>query len=60
MKPGNLVTVLPHAKNVYVVIQCLEGAQAGNTLGALWELYGEERGFCTMRETFMELISENL
>ena len=58
MKPGNLVTVLPYAKNVYVVIQCLESAQAGNTLGALWELYGEERGLCTMREAWMELINE--
>ena len=46
MKVGDLVTVLPHGQDVYLIIDFLRQAdteEAQRELGSLWLLYSEER-----------------
>ena len=62
MKVGDLVTVLPAASNMYLVVKCIEASDllraSREDLGALWELYSEELGIRRMHEKWMEVISE--
>jgi len=62
MKAGDLVTVLPARLDLYIVISMLQDYDdlhpPREDLGALWELYSQERGMCRMHEKWIEIINE--
>ena len=62
MKVGDLVTVLPHGEDLYLVIGFVreaDTAEAQQELGSLWRLDGINRRDCQMHEKWIKVINEN-
>jgi hypothetical protein len=56
MKIGDLVTVQPYGKDVYLIVDFLRKAdtnEAQQHLGSLWQLYSEDMGMSKMHEKWM-------
>tara|TARA_Y100000296_G_C4968176_1_gene154501 strand:+ start:225 stop:413 length:189 start_codon:yes stop_codon:yes gene_type:complete len=61
MKVGDLVTVHPYAKNLYLVVRLMcEDKKTIPGNGRLWEMYDPETDkFLPMSEKFLEVLSES-